>query len=163
MNLIRECFLDGNTTLGDIIINQMSPVTNTNLVHGLPRRPRMADASAASLLAAVAAGLLIKDWRAALAGGAAGAALANIPQPLEFAVRNHLESKNYSVVNFYRAPRFLKVTFSTAPGVFWTAESLLPAELEIADVDRDDWLFGNLVVHEIPKLLSPQPFPFLQK
>ena len=115
----------------------------------------MADASGAAILGALALGLFAKDWRVALAGGAVGAALASLPQPLEFAVRNHLESRGLKVLSFYRAPRLVKVTFGSSPHTFWTVESLLPGNLGINNPqDRDDWLYGNLIERELPSTLK---------
>lgn len=119
---------------------------------GLPSRPRLGDASAGALLGAISLGLLTRDWKAALAGGAVGSALANQKQPLEFAIREYFKQKGLEVIFFYRAPRAIKVTFSYAPNAFWTVETVMPDDLFLNDEDRDDWLYGSLIKKELPKI-----------
>lgn len=121
---------------------------------GLPHRPRIADASSSALIGAVALGLLTRDWAAALAGGALGAGLASQKQPLELAIREYLKKRGLEVVFFYRAPRSVKVTFRYDTNAFWTVESTAPDHLTFtSDEERDDWLYGNLVKFELPKIL----------
>ncbi len=120
---------------------------------GLPKRPRIADASSSAIIGAVALGLLTRDWAAALAGGALGAGLANQKQPLELAVREYFKKRGMEVVFFYRAPRYAKVTFTYAPNAFWTVEFTIPDNLSFSsDEDRDDWLYVNLIKKELPKI-----------
>ena len=126
--------------------------SQTDKILGLPRRPTLGDTSALALLGAVALGLLTRDWKAALAGGAGGAVLANQKQPLEFAVREYFKQKGLEVIFFYRAPRAVKVTFSYAPNAYWTVESVMPDELNFSPEDRDDWLYGSLIKKELPKI-----------
>lgn len=132
---------------------QMNP-NPEDFVLGLPRRPKMADATAAAILGAIALGFLTKDWKGAAAGGGLAAALANQRQPLEFAVRNYLEQNKCTVTHFYRAPRMVKATFRYAPDAYWTVESRLPEHLPVyTKDDREDWLYGNLVQNELPPIL----------
>lgn len=125
----------------------------TEKILGLPRRPALGDASTGAILGAAALGLLTGDWKAALAGGAGGAILANQKQPLEFAVREYFRQKGLEVAFFYRAPRAVKVTFSYAPNAFWTVETVMPDNLDLSDDDRDDWLYGSLIVSALPNVL----------
>jgi hypothetical protein len=129
----------------------MSP-TQADKILGLPRRPTLGDASTAALISGIALGLLTKDWKLALAGGAVGGALANQKQPLELAVREYFKKKDWEVIFFYRAPRSIKVTFSYAPHAFWTVEATMPDDLNLSDEDRDDWLYGSLTTKELPKI-----------
>src|SRR5688572_15806784 len=100
---------------------------------GLPRRPRMAEAGPTAIIAGLLLGLFAKDWRAGLAGGAVTAVLANRSQPLDFAVRNYLEAQGFNVINYYRAPRMFKVTFSFGPHAYWTVESLMPEGIQLGN------------------------------
>jgi hypothetical protein len=124
-----------------------------NTILGLPRRPRIADASAASLLAAIAGGLITGGWGGALIGGLAGNALANQRQPLEMALRNYFLTQNLELVFFYRSPRSVKVTFSYRPSSYWTIESVMPDDFDLSPEDADDWLYGSLITNELPNAL----------
>ena len=108
-----------------------------NKILGLPRRPRLADSSAAALMSGVALGLLTGSIGWALAGGAVGGAWANKKQPLELAIREYFKTKNLEVIFFYRAPRAVKVSFSYARNAYWTVESVMPDSLILADEDRE--------------------------
>jgi hypothetical protein len=124
-------------------------------IFGLPRRPAIADAGAGAILGAISLGLLTKDWKAAMAGGAIGGALAGRKQPLEMAIREYFQKRGLGVSFFYRAPRSVKVTFSYAPNAFWTVESIMPDSLQgLSEEDRDDWLYGSLIKRELPKVLK---------
>jgi len=123
------------------------------MILGLPRRPRIADASATAILAAIVGGLLTGELGGAVVGGLAGGALASQRQPLEMAVREHFSKNNLVVTFFQRAPRALKVTFSYRPSAFWTVESILPDGLNLTPEDIDDWLYGNLVSNVLPQAL----------
>lgn len=130
-----------------------------NTIYGLPRRPRIADASAAAILGAIALGVLTGGWGWALVGGAAGGALASQRQPLEMAIREHFNKNNLPVIFFHRAPRAVKVTFSYHPSAFWTVESVMPDGLNLTPEDTDDWLYGNLVSNVLPQTLRQiKPF-----
>jgi len=120
---------------------------------GLPRRPRMGDASQGAIVGAIALGILTGGWGGALVGGLAGSALANQRQPLEMAVREHFNSRRYDVMFYYPAPRAIKVTFRYGPRDYWTVESALPDNLQLSPEDTADWLYGNLVRVQLPKLL----------
>jgi hypothetical protein len=119
---------------------------------GLPRRPRIADASASMIFWAIAGGL-IAGPAGALVGGAAGNALAQQRQPLEMAIREYLTQNNLEVVFYYPAPRAVKVTFRYHPTAYWTVESVLPDDWQLLPEDRDDWLYGNLIQNELPNVL----------
>jgi len=119
---------------------------------GLPRRPRVADASMSTILWAIAGGLLAGPV-GVLVGGAAGNAVANQRQPLEMAIREYLTRNGLDVVFYYPAPRAIKVTFRYDPNAYWTVESVLPDDLQLLPEDRDDWLFGDLVQHQLPDVL----------
>src|SRR2546423_8294328 len=123
-----------------------------NMILGLPRRPRIADASASAILLAIAGGLLA-GWPGAIVGGAAGNALANQRQPLEMAIREYLASFRLEMIFFYPAPRAVKVTFRSDPNTYWTVESVMPDNLNLSPEDRADWLYGNLIQNELPKVL----------
>lgn len=125
-----------------------------NKILNLPRRPKMGEASSGAILGAIALGLLTGNWGGALAGGAIGGALANQRQPLEMAVRNYFTQKGLEVVFFHRAPRAIRVDFRYAPSAYWTAESVMPDNLNLSPEDRDDWLYGNLIQKELPKVLQ---------
>ena len=140
----------------DVIISIMSQVSEQTIFlgDGLPHRPRIADASGSAIIGAVALGLLTRDWAAALAGGVLGAGLANQKQPLELAIREYFKKRNLEVMFFYRAPRYVKVTFTYAPNAFWTVESTVPDSISFpSDEERDDWLYGNLIKIELPKIM----------
>ena len=122
-------------------------------IHGVPRRPRIADASASTILWAIAGGLIAGPI-GAVVGGAAGNLAASQRQPLEMAVREYLMRNGLEVIFFYPAPRAAKVTFRDAANAYWTVESVLPDDLPFASQDDvADWLYGNLVVNELPQVL----------
>jgi hypothetical protein len=127
--------------------------SHENTILGLPRRPRIADASASAILGAIALGLLTGGWGWALLGGAAGGALASQKQPLEMAIREYFVQNGLEVIFFYPAPRAVKVTFRSDPNTYWTVESVLPDNWQLSPDDRDDWLYGNLTQNELPKIL----------
>ena len=120
---------------------------------GLPRRPRLADASAGAILGAIALGLLTGGVGGAIVGGVAGGALASQRQPLEMAVREYFKGLNLEVIFYYPAPRAVKVTFQYGPNAYWTVETILPDDLQLPPDDAADWLYGNLVQHELPQIL----------
>lgn len=124
-----------------------------DMILGLPRRPRIGDASASAILGAIALGLLTGNWAAALAGGVAGNALANQRQPLEMAIREYFAKRGLEVIFFYPAPRAVKVTFRYGPNAYWTVESVMPDDLPLSPEDSADWLYGNLIAVELPKVL----------
>ncbi len=119
---------------------------------GLPRRPRVADASMSTILWAIAGGLIAGPV-GALVGGAAGNAVANQRQPLEMAIREYLTKNGLDVVFYYPAPRAAKVTFRYDPTAYWTVESVMPDDLQLLPEDRDDWLYGNLIQNQLPNVL----------
>lgn len=124
-----------------------------DMIFGLPRRPRIADASASTILWAIAGGLLAGPV-GALVGGAAGNAIANQRQPLEMAIREYLQRLGFEVTFFYPAPRAVKVTFRYGPTAYWTAESRTPESLQhLSPEDTADWLYGNLVKNELPAVV----------
>lgn len=129
------------------------PLTNENFIQGLPRRPRMAEASQAAILGAIALGILTGGWGGALIGGLAGGALANQPQPLEMAIREYLKSRGFEVSFYYPAPQAVKVPFRYGPSAYWTIEAVLPDNLQLSPEDTADWLYGNLVQVQLPKVL----------
>jgi hypothetical protein len=123
-------------------------------IGGLPRRPRVADASAAAILAAIAGGLLTGGLGGVLLGGLAGTALANRRQPLEMAIRDYFNQRGLEVIFYYPAPRAVKVTFRRSPNAYWTVESVMPDHLRYTSPeDNADWLYGNLIKVELPKVL----------
>lgn len=124
-----------------------------NMILGLPRRPRVGDASASAILGAIAVGLLTKNWGGAILGGVAGNALANQRQPLEMAIREYLSKHGLEVIFFHRAPRAVKVTFRYSPSSFWTIESVMPDGVNLSPDDADDWLYGSLITNELPYAL----------
>jgi len=119
----------------------------------LPRRPRLADASAGAVLGAIALGLLTGGVGGAIIGGVAGSALANQRQPLEMAIREYFKSHNLEVRFYYPAPRAVKVTFQYGANAYWTVESVLPDQLQLEPEDAADWLYGNLIQRELPQIL----------
>lgn len=123
------------------------------MIQGLPRRPRIADASAGAILGAIALGLLTGGLGGAFIGGVAGGTLANQRQPLEMAIREHFKNLGFEVVFFYPAPRAVKVTFRYGANDYWTVESVMPDHLQLPPEDREDWLYGNLIQVELPKIL----------
>lgn len=129
------------------------PLTNEDFIQGLPRRPRMADASQAAILGAIALGILTGGWGGVLVGGLAGGALANQRQPLEMAIREYLKSRGFEVSFYYPAPRAVKVTFRYGPSAYWTIAAVLPDNLQLPPEDAADWLFGNIVQVQLPEIL----------
>lgn len=123
------------------------------MILGVPRRPRVGDASTAAILAAIAGGLLTGGLGGLLLGGLAGGAIASQRQPLEMAIREHFASENLNITFFQRAPRAVKVTFSYSPSAFWTVESVAPDGLPLTPEDMDDWLYGNLITNVLPHTL----------
>lgn len=122
------------------------------MIWGVPRRPRLAKASDAAILAAIALGILTGGWGGAILGGLAGGAWANQRQPLEMAIREYFKQLNYEVAFIYRAPRAVKVTFRYGTNAFWTVESVIPDHLQPSSPeDAEDWLYGNLITAELPK------------
>src|SRR4051794_5023424 len=89
-------------------------------IEGLPRRPRVGDASAGAILGAIALGLLTGGLGGVLLGGVAGSALANQRQPLEMAIREYFDKRGLKVIFFYPAPRAAKVTFRHGENDYWT-------------------------------------------
>jgi hypothetical protein len=120
---------------------------------GVTRRPRLGDASAAAILGAIALGILTGGLGWTLLGGAIGGALASQPQPLEMAVREYFKSRGLDVVFYYPAPRALKVTFRDASNAYWTVQSIMPDHINLSPDDSADWLYGNLIDNELPKVL----------
>ena len=135
------------------IISAMSS-SQENLIFGLPRRPRVGDASASAIVGAILGGLLTGGLGGVFLGGAAGGALANQRQPLEMAIREYFKSQGLEVVFFYPAPRAIKVTFRHGINAYWTIESVLPDHLQLLPEDSADWLYGNLIAIELPKVLQ---------
>jgi hypothetical protein len=123
------------------------------MIYGMPRRPRIADASASTILWAIAGGLIAGPF-GAIVGGAAGNALASQRQPLEMAIREHLTKNGLEVIFFYPAPRAIKITFRDRANAYWTAESVMPDAMQLSPEDSADWLYGNLVVNVLPHLLQ---------
>jgi hypothetical protein len=132
-----------------------SPMSSNqeDTILGLPRRPRIGDASAGAILGALALGILTGGWGPALLGGLGGAALANQRQPLEMAIRGDFDKLGLKVIFFYPAPRAAKVTFQYDTDAYWTVESVMPDNLQLPPEDSADWLYGNLIVNELPKVL----------
>lgn len=120
---------------------------------GLPRRPRVGEASTGAILGAIALGLITGGWGGVLLGGMAGGALANQRQPLEMAIRELFSKYGFKVIFFYPAPRAIKVTFQYGENDYWTVESVMPDDLYLSPEDTADWLYGNLVEVELPKVL----------
>jgi hypothetical protein len=87
-------------------------------------------------------------------GGVAGNALANQRQPLEMAIREYLTKRGLEVVFVYPAPRAVKVTFRQGANAYWTVQSTMPDHLQLSSDDSADWLYGNLIQVELPKVLS---------
>lgn len=121
-------------------------------IRGLPRRPPVAEASASTIVWAIAGGLLAGPV-GALNGGAAGNALANQRQPLEMAIREYFAQQGFDVAFFYPAPRAAKVTFRYGPTDYWTLESAMPDDLQLSPEDSADWIYGNLITNELPNVL----------
>ena|ERR1041384_779153 len=124
-----------------------------DFILGVPRRPRLADASAGAILGAIALGILTGGVGGAIIGGVAGGAIANQRQPLEMAIREYFKNQGLEVTFYYPAPRAVKVTFRYAANAYWTVESVLPDHLQLPPEDASDWLYGNLVQQELPQIL----------
>ncbi len=120
-------------------------VTNDKEIEGLPRRPYLADASAATIFSGIAIGLLT---------GIAGIEPVHQRQSLELAIRGYFQTQNLEVIFFNRAARLVRVSFNYAPNAYWTVESVMPDSLKLnSKEDIDDWLYGNLTINELPKIL----------
>lgn len=124
-----------------------------DMILGVPRRPRIGDASASAILGAIALGLLTGGLGGVLLGGVAGGALASQRQPLEMAIREHFKNCGLEVVFFYPAPRAVKVIFRNGANAYWTVESVMPDHLQLSAEDTADWLYGDLIAVELPKVL----------
>jgi hypothetical protein len=122
--------------------------TQDNTIQGLPRRPRIADASASTILWAIAGGL-IGGPVGALIGGAAGNTIANQRQPLEMANREYMTKSGLDVVFFYPAPRAEEVTLRYGVNAYWTVDSIMPESLQLSSEDSADWIYGNLISIEL--------------
>lgn len=127
--------------------------TQEDLLMGLPRRPRLAEASKGAVLGAIALGILTGGLGGALIGGVVGGAVANQAQPLEMAIREYFKSLGLEVSFYYPAPRAVKVTFRYGANAYWTVESVMPDHLQLPLEDAADWLYGNLIRNELPKVL----------
>ncbi|HXD30235.1 MAG TPA: hypothetical protein VN643_03915 [Pyrinomonadaceae bacterium] len=127
--------------------------TNCDFIDDLPRRPLIADASASTIIAAIAGGLLVGPI-GLFVGAAAGNALASQRQPLEMAIRGYMSNQGLEVVFFYPSPRAVKVTFRNRANAYWTVESVLPDHYELPPDDTLDWLYGNFVANVLPNVLS---------
>ena len=124
-----------------------------DLIYGVPRRPRIADASASTIAWAIAGGLIAGPI-GILIGGAAGNALANQRQPLEMAIREYFLRSGLQLVFFYPAPRAVKVTFRDPANQYWTVESALPDSLSFSTPeDANDWLYGDLISNQLPQVV----------
>lgn len=122
-------------------------------IRGLPRRPRISDASASAIIGAILGGLLTGGLGGVFSGGAAGGALANQRQPLEMALREYFANYGLDVVFVYPAPRAAKVTFRYGENAYWTIESVMPDDLQLSPEDTADWLYGHLITIELPEVL----------
>lgn len=124
-----------------------------DMIHGVPRRPRVAEASASTIAWAIAGGLIAGPI-GALIGGAAGNALANQRQPLEMAIREHFAKCGLELIFFYPAPRALKLTFRDQTNAYWTTETTMPDQLPVSSPDDiADWLYGDLVTNQLPQVI----------
>jgi hypothetical protein len=120
-------------------------VTDNKKTVGLPRRPYLADASAATVFSGIALGLLTAS---------SGTESANQKQSLELAIREYFNTQNLEVIFFNRAARLARVSFSYATNAYWTVESVMPDSIKLdSKEDIDDWLYGNLTINELPKIL----------
>lgn len=124
-----------------------------DMILGMPRRPRIGDASASAIIGAIIGGILTGGLGGVLLGTAAGGALANQRQPLEMAIRDYLAQQGLEVIFFYPAPRAVKVTFRYDANDYWTVECVMPDGLQLSAEDTADWLYGNLITVELPKVL----------
>jgi hypothetical protein len=130
-------------------------ITDDKKIQGLPRRPHLSDASAATVFSGIALGLLTGSLGIGLASGAIAGILANQRQPLELAIREYFTTKNLEVIFFNRAARMVRVSFSYAPNAYWTVESVIPDSLTLSSQeDCDDWLYGSLTRIELPKIIK---------
>ena len=124
-----------------------------DLIYGVPRRPRIADASASTIAWAIAGGLIAGPI-GILIGGAAGNALANQRQPLEMAIREYFLRSGLQLVFLYPAPTAVKVTFRDRANEYWTVESVLPDHLSFpSPEDANDWLYGDLTANQLPHVV----------
>lgn len=136
-----------------VIINRVD-CKSEEMIYGVPRRPRVADASASTIAWAIAGGLIAGPI-GLLIGGAAGNAFANQRQPLEMAIREYFTKSGLDLVFFYPAPRAVKVTFRDSANLYWTIESALPDNRPFASTeDASDWLYGNLIVNQLPQVAA---------
>ncbi len=69
------------------------------------------------------------------------------------ALRDYFTKCGLDVIFFYPAPRAVKVTFRYDANAYWTVESIMPDDLELTPEDSADWLYGNLITVELPKVL----------
>lgn len=69
------------------------------------------------------------------------------------AIRDYFAQRRLEVIFFYPAPRAVKVTFRYDANAYWTIESVMPDYLQLSPEDSADWLYGNLIEAELPKVL----------
>jgi hypothetical protein len=129
----RDFFVNAKDDFKDSSIK----VTDDKKTIDLPRRPYLADASAATVFSGIALGLLT---------ACSGTESANQKQSLELAIREYFNTQNLEVIFFNRAARLARVSFSYATNAYWTIK------LDSKE-DIDDWLYGNLTINELPKIL----------
>lgn len=69
------------------------------------------------------------------------------------AIRDYFAKRELEVIFFYPAPKAVKVTFRYDANAYWTVESVIPDDLQLSPEDTADWLYGNLIKVQLPKIL----------
>jgi len=69
------------------------------------------------------------------------------------AIREYFKNQILDVTFYYPAPRAVKVTFQYGANAYYTVESILPDDLQLTPEDAADWLYGNLIQQELPRIL----------
>lgn len=116
------------------------------------RRPRQEAELAGTVLGAAIGGLIVNPV-GALIGALLGHAVSpREPFPLETALRESLHPYGLTLLQLYRyGPRKVRILVGQGAS-FWTLESEAPPHPALSQDDVDDWLYGDLIDYQFPKL-----------
>jgi len=119
-------------------------------------RPRSGAGGEFTIAGAIVGLLLSERLEGGLLGGVLGHAIdpkRGVALSLETSVRNHLTSQGALLVELYRhGPYRVEILFAYA-GQYWTIESTAPPASDWTQENLDDWLFGDLMDHQLPSRL----------
>lgn len=116
---------------------------------GVPERrplPRTPDAAVGSAAAGAIAAIAV--------GGIIGALLYALSRTsLKDAVEDALRARGATLLNFYRRGPYSAEVLFEFQGQFWTITSQAPFHEQWNQTALDDWLYGDLVDHQLPRKL----------